>query len=425
MEKEDGKGEIYYPREEDTAFIQFSSGSTSQAKGVVLTHKNLLINIRDIVKSYQSLDREERMLSWVPMTHDMGIIALHMVSLVADWDQFLMPTRWFALNPSVWLRKVSEHRITYTGSPSFGCKHTLRFFKPGKNEDLDLSWLRLILTGAEPISAEVCHEFYRTLAPFGLKKTAMLPAYGLAEASVIVTLTDPAREFIEVHLDRNTINIGEKVILVDKNSGNAVTFVDVGIPVDNCSVRIADQRCRPVSSGIIGHIQVKGGNVTSGYYNNKEANSSLITPDGWLDTGDLGYLKGGRLVITGRVKDTIFVNGLTYYAHEIEFVCGELAGLKYYRTAACGVFNPQLQSEEIICFVEYKKRNLEDFRPLAAAIRKHVVKKVGAAVSHVIPVKKVPTTTSGKTQRYQLKQSYLRGEFDPVLKKLSSLQPKN
>ncbi|UCH94139.1 MAG: AMP-binding protein [Candidatus Aminicenantes bacterium] len=425
MEKEDGKGEIYYPREEDTAFIQFSSGSTSQSKGVILTHKNLLINICDIVKGYQSLDREERMLSWVPLTHDMGIIALHMVSLVADWDQFLMPTRLFTLNPSMWLKKISEHKITYTGSTTFGYKHTLRFFDPGKNKDLDLSWLRLISTGAEPISAEICHDFYHTLAPFGLKKTAILPGYGLAEASVVVTLTEPGQEVIEVHLDRNKINIGQKVSPMGKNSGNAVTFVDVGKPVDHCSVKIVDQNHREVGEEIVGHIQVKGGNVTSGYYNNKKATLSTITPDGWVDTGDLGFLKDGRLVITGRVKDTIFVHGLTYYAHDIEFVCGELAGLKYTRTAACGVFNPQLPSEEIICFVEYKRGDLKYFQLLAAAIRKHVVKRVGAVVSRVIPVQKIPITTSGKTQRYRLKEAYLKGEFDPVLRELSLCKNKN
>jgi acyl-CoA synthetase (AMP-forming)/AMP-acid ligase II len=421
MEKKDGKGEVYYPRESDIAFIQFSSGSTSQSKGVILTHKNLLINIGDIVKSNQSLDREERMLSWVPLTHDMGIIALHMVSLVADWDQLLMPTRLFTLNPSIWLKKISEHKITYSGSTTFGYKHTMRFFNPGKNKDLDLSWLRVILTGAEPISAEICRDFCHRLAPFGLKKMAIVPGYGLAEASVAVTLSDPAEEVIEVRLDRNKINIGQKVNPIDKNSDNAVTFVDVGKPIEHCFVRIVDQSHREVGEGIVGHIQVKGGNVSSGYYNNKEATLSSITPDGWMDTGDLGFLKDGRLVITGRIKDTIFVNGLTYYAHDIEFVCGELEGLKYTRVSACGVFNPQSPSEEIICFVEYRSRNLKDFQSLAEVIRKHVVKRVGAVVSQVIPVQKIPITTSGKIQRYRLKESYLQGEYDSILQKLSSL----
>lgn len=424
MKKVEREGKICFPNESDIAFVQFSSGSTSQSKGVMLTHENLLINVRDIIKGYKSLDRVERSLSWLPLTHDMGLIALHLVATVGHWDQFMMPTRLFTRDPLQWLNNISYHKITYTGSPNSGLRLVLRFFNPEKNRDLDLSSLRVILNGAEPISAELCREFFHALAPLGLKKSAMVPGYGLAEACAIVSLSDPSEEIVEVHVNRNSLNIEQTAEEISKDSDNAVTFVEVGTPVDECSVRIVGEKQNVLGERRIGHIQIKGDHVTSGYYNNREETSQAITSDGWLDTGDLGFLRGNRLVITGRVKDTIFVNGLTYFANDIEFICQELAELKYSRIAVCGVYNHRLQSDEVICFVVFKK-DLRDFLPLSHTLRKHIVKKAGVGVSHVIPVQQIPTTTSGKIQRYKMKEAYLKGEFDSVLQRLSTPQAEN
>jgi polyketide synthase PksJ len=422
IEKFAGEGEIYFPQESDIAFIQFSSGSTSQSKGVILTHKNLLINIRAIIKGLKSPGMVERYLSWMPLTHDMGFIGLHLVPFTAGWHQSLMSTTLFTRYPLLWLRKITEHKITLSGAPNSGFKHVLRYFTPGKNNDIDLSLLRVIFNGAEPIAADLCNEFLKKLAPTGLKKSTITPSYGLAEASVAVSFGEPADDIVEVVVDRNFLNIGQKVIEIGRESTHAITFVEVGAPIDNCCVRILGDNNEEFSDRIVGHIQVKGGNVTSGYYNNREATEEVITADGWLDTGDLGFYRDGRLVVTGRVKDTIIVNGITYYAHDIEFVCEELEELKNSRVVVCGVYNPQFHSDEIICFVTYKKMNLEDFQALAAAIKKQVVKKAGAVVSQVIPVKQIPTTTSGKIQRYQLKERFLSGEFDSLLREIPASQ---
>ncbi len=423
MEESGKEGKIYYPGESDIAFIQFSSGSTSQSKGVVLTHKNLMTNLKAIIKGLQPPAAGDRTFSWMPLTHDMGLIGFHLTPTTADWPHFIMPTPLFIRYPSLWLKKISQHKITLTSSPNFGYKHVLRFCNAAKMDGVDLSTLRVIVNGAEPISAELCNTFLGEMAPLGLKSKAMFPVYGLAEASLAVSFSEPEEEVAVTYIDRNSLNIGQKVKEVEKDNG--LPLVEVGTPIAGCSIKIVAGNDEELADRAVGHILIKGDNVTSGYYNNKEATDAVIHADGWLDTGDLGFLRDGRLVITGRVKDTIFANGYTYFSHDIESAVEDLPGFKINRTAAVGVYNPRLQGDEIICFVLFKKKDLSEFLPLALELKKWVVKKVGVGISRVIPVQQIPTTTSGKIQRYRLKEAFSRGEFDPVLQEISALQNKN
>lgn len=423
IEENDKKGKIYYPARSDIAFIQFSSGSTSQSKGVILTHKNLMTTMNAIIKGIKLCGENDKGFSWMPLTHDMGLIGFHLTPTSASVNHFIMPTALFIRHPSLWLKKISQHGITITSSPNFGYKHLLRFFDIKKMPGLDLSSLRIIFNGAEPISMELSCQFLDEMAPFGLERTAMFPVYGLAEASLAVSFPALGKSISAVYVDRNSINFNQKVKEVDKDNG--LSFVEVGNPVNDCYLKIADDNGGEVGDRVIGHILIKGDNVTSGYYNNREATKEAINADGWLDTGDLGFLRDGRLVITGRVKDTIFANGYTYFAHDIENAAETLEGYKINRVAAVGVYNHQIQFDEIICFVLYKKNNLQDFIPLAMELKKWVVKKVGVGISLVIPVKQIPITTSGKIQRYKLKEAYIKGEFDPILEEIAALQDKN
>lgn len=417
--KENKDGEILYPDEHDIAFIQFSSGSTSDPKGVTLTHKNLLTNTRAVAKGYTVSGEEESMLSWMPLTHDLGIIGYHLTPVVADWNHILIPSKFFIRHPSIWLKKISEYRITNTCSPNFAYKHVLKFFKDEEYEGIDLSCLNIISNGAEPISSEVCDKFLMKFEPYKLKKTAMFPGYGLAEASVIVTFSNLYKEVVEVNIQRDHINIGEKIKEVsNKEDGKVATFVEVGTTIEDCFLRIVDDNEEVVGDRVVGNIQISGDNVMKGYYNNKEATERAITDDGWVRTGDLGFLRDGNLVITGRKKDVIFVNGNSYYAHDIEFVCNELEEFRSKKIAVCGVYNPTLQTEEIICFVVFRA-NLEKLKPLVNTLKKHVIKKVGVGISHIIPVKQIPVTTSRKVQRYKLKERYLKGEFNSIIQQLA------
>ncbi|MBN2532034.1 MAG: AMP-binding protein [Spirochaetales bacterium] len=411
-------GIIQIPKESDIAFIQFSSGSTSTPKGVILTHRNLLTNTRAILNTSGTIKTRGCYLGWMPLTHDMGLIGFHLVPVVGDCNNYLMPPFLFVRNPMFWLKKIAEYKPKYASSPNFGYKHIMKFFKPEKCADIDLSFIQLFYNGAEPISADVCRTFIENLKPFGLPQTAMYPVYGLAEATVAVAFPDPGTEYVEVYIDRNFLNIGDKIREIESTDDDAVCLVETGKPICDCFVRICDENGNEAGERIIGNIEIKGNNVTSGYYNNPEATANAINTDGWLKTGDIGFLRDGYLTIIGRKKDIIFVNGNTYHAYDIEVICNELEIINKKGIAVCGVYNPVLQTEEIICFLRFRG-DLSLFSQIALTIAKHIIKRIGVGVSHIIPVTQFPVTTSGKLQRYKLKEAYLNGEFNSFINEFS------
>ncbi|WP_366295333.1 amino acid adenylation domain-containing protein [Paenibacillus sp. AN1007] len=397
------------PKSEDLAFIQFSSGSTGDPKGVMLTHRNLIYNACGAINCAK-ISANDSFLSWMPLTHDMGLIGFHLVPLVAGINQYLMPTELFIRKPILWMKKVNQHQATILSSPNFGYKYFLNFFREDKAQGWNLSCVRIIYNGAEPILPEVCDEFLNVLSAYQLKKTAMFTVYGLAEASVAVSFPETDKEFEAVYVHRGHLNFGEHVIEVEKDAAHVASFAVVGQAVDYCRIRICDEEMNPVPDRMIGKIQIQGDNVTQGYYNNPSATEKLFTRDGWVNTGDLGFMMNGNLVVTGREKDIIFINGKNIYPHDIERAATQLHEIELGRVAACGVFDSNSQSEEIIVFVVYKKK-VEHFLPLVRDIKKHLYIYGGWSVKEVLPIKKLPKTTSGKIQRYQLAKQYEAGKF--------------
>jgi amino acid adenylation domain-containing protein/non-ribosomal peptide synthase protein (TIGR01720 family) len=412
-------GTVYQPSPADIAFIQFSSGSTGDPKGVTLTHENLMINIQAAINC-SKYTTDDSTLSWTPLTHDLGLIGFHLLSTVHHLQQYIMPTSLFIRRPTLWLKKASDHKTTILSSPNFGYKYFLSFFDPGMATDWDLSRIRLIYNGAEPISANLCNQFLDRMARYGLKRTTMYTVYGLAEASVAVAFPPLEEEFVSVNLDREFLNISGPVKEVDSEDGQGVTFVEVGYPVDDCLVRICDGENQPLNDGNIGFIQIKGKNVTNGYYNNREATETLISPDGWLNTGDLGFFRNGRLVVTGRAKDIIFVNGRNFYAHDLERVAGEAGGIELGKVAVCGVPDRQTKQDEIIVFVLFKKATPE-FIPLVINLKRQLHSKAGIEITAILPVREMPKTTSGKIQRYKLGEKYASGEFAKEIAEINQL----
>lgn len=417
------RGNIYDVARDDIAFIQFSSGSTGDPKGVVLTHHNLLTNINAIIKC-AAITLEDSALSWLPLTHDMGLIGFHLTPLVLGINQYLLPTSLFMRHPMLWLTKANQHKVTLLSSPNFGYKYFLSFFKPEMVKDWDLSHIRLIFNGGEPISSRLCNDFLDILEQYGLKKQAMFPVYGLAEASLAVTFPPPEEELISVHLNREKLNIGDFAREVEQENSDGITFVDLGYPVAGCSIRICDADNQVLGNDRIGYIQIKGANVTSGYYNNDQVSTETISQDGWLNTGDLGFIRNGRLVVTGRAKDIIFINGQNYYSHDIERIAQEVGGVELGGVAAFGVPDAQQQNEAIILAVLFKKE-VEKFLPLAINLKRQIFKEIGLDVKAVIPVKKIPKTTSGKIMRFKLKEMYLEGHFNATLQVMNRLLDKH
>ncbi|MNM16557.1 Tyrocidine synthase 3 [compost metagenome] len=402
---------------EQIAFIQFSSGSTGDPKGVVLTHANLISNTAAIIEGISITDKDS-LISWLPLTHDMGLIGSHLTAVRAQINQHLMPTSLFIRHPLLWLKKASKYRTTVTVSPNFGYRYFLNFYKTGAGIDWDLSSIRVIVNGAEPISYPLIVEFTSKLRTHGLSANCIFPVYGLAEASLAVTLPPPGRPVRHFLIDRKHLNIGDQVCLAAAET-SGIGLVGTGKPARDVSVRICNENNEPLLDGHIGHIHIKGRNVTQGYYNNPEATKAALAGEDWVKTGDIGAFYEGELIITGRAKDIIFVNGQNIYPHDIERHAEDIFE-KITQVAAVGVFSEVSQKEEIILFVHYKK-SVESFAELSQHIKQHINQKMSLDVKSVLPVRHIEKTTSGKVQRYKMAERYRNGDFDSIQSELDEL----
>ncbi len=413
---------IYPAKSTDIAFIQFSSGSTGDPKGVVLTHENLVVNCNAIREGI-SLQPDDVVLSWMPLTHDMGLIGFHLSTLLHGVQQMIMPPTLFIRRPMLWWEKISEHRATITGTPNFGCQHFLSNFNTEAASQWDLSSVRYILNGAEPISAATCNAFLDKLAPYGLKRSAMFTVYGMAEASLAVCFPPKEEVFKTTHLNRGCLGMGDTVLESDVWTDQTVTFVDVGYPVKDCYVRICDANDQVVEDRVIGMIQIQGDNVTPGYYMNPLTTYNAMTADGWLRTGDLGFMRDGRLVITGRVKDVVFLHGQNYYLHDVERVAADILSVSEDKVAACAM-QENGDAHGIALFVVFKK-HAEQFYPLKEKLISALNQKIGITLMEVLPISNIPKTTSGKKQRFKLSQALQSGSYQEVAASLQVIAQKH
>jgi len=402
-------GKVCRPTPDDVAFVQYSSGSTSTPKGVALSHRNLVTNITAIIHGADIGPRDST-LSWMPLTHDMGLIGFHLTPLFAGISQYLMPTALFVRRPLLWLTKASETRATLLCSPNFGYRHFLKLYQPEKSAPLDLSRVRVLFNGAEPISVDLCAEFLARMAPAGLKETTMFPVYGLAEASLAVAFPLPGTAYTAITINRDTLGVGAAVETVVTDHPRATRLACVGNAVEGCSVLIADADGDAVPIATVGRVLIRGDNVTRGYYQDPEATRELISADGWLDTGDLGFMASTGLVITGRLKEILFVNGQNYYPQDLETALDRYAGIELGKAAACAVRPARADADEVLIFVQHRGE-IEEFVPVTKLVRKCINEQIGIVVDHVLPVARIPKTTSGKTQRYLLARAYEVGEF--------------
>lgn len=414
-----GLGQLHPPEPEHLAFIQFTSGSTSDPKGVMLTHQNLVSNLQDINERNETREGDSSIF-WMPLTHDMGLIFCHMSALMAGIDQYTMQTWLFIRRPTLWMKKVCDHKISIISSPNFGLKYFLQAYeKEGGNKPWDLSHVRILYNGAEPISYNLSTYFIDEMGKYGFPQKAFAACYGMAEASVAVSVERCRDEFISYDVDRSHLNIKDHVRFVSRNAPNAVNFVRCGMPLRSTSLRVTDDQDHGLDAWHIGHVQMKGGNVTEGYYNNPEATANVITADGWLRTGDIGFLTDeGYMVITSRAKDIIFVNGQNVYPHDIERVSEELDFIELNKVAAAGVLDEASKEMHIVLFVAFTK-GMEQFYPITRELRDHISRRMGLEVKHVLPVRKIPKTTSGKIQRFALTSRMQEGEFEEVLLQLA------
>ncbi|OUR82772.1 AMP-dependent synthetase [Cycloclasticus sp. 46_120_T64] len=412
-------GESVDIKPEQTSFIQFSSGSTGDPKGVVLTHKNLVTNLNGIIEC-SAFDEKDSFFGWMPLTHDMGIIGFHLTPLLVNIDQYIMPTELFVRRPNLWLEKVSEKKTTVIASPNFGYKHVLKRFKPENQQGLDLSAVRLIFNGAEPISADLCREFNAVMKPFGLSDTAMFTVYGLAEACLVVSFPKLQQPLSSVHMIRSSLSEDAPAQTVEHANEQSIELVRLGYAITGTELKIVNSQGHVVAENIVGRVLIKGDNVTAGYYYEAELNEKIIDAEAWLDTGDQGLINEGQLVLTGRTKDLIIVNGQNYYAPDLESVCEQVDGIELGKVVVCGVRDTEEAVDELIVFVLHRGQ-LEAFQDVIIDVRRQLSEQSGLDVAHVLPIKNVPKTTSGKVQRFKLAEQFSDGGFDEKMAELQAL----
>jgi amino acid adenylation domain-containing protein/FkbM family methyltransferase len=391
-------GNWHAARPEDVVILLLTSGSTGKPKGVMQCHRALLCRSAATAKRNQ-FGGADVSLNWFPLDHVGGIVMFHVRDVYLGCRQVHAPTQYVLQDPLRWLDLIERFAVTLTWAPNFAYGLVNDRAEEVARRHWDLSSLRFILNGGEAIVAKTARRFLELLAPHGLPGTAMHPAWGMSETSSGVTYSD--RFLLATTSDQDS-------------------FVEVGGPIPGVALRILGGHNQVVEEGQIGALQVKGATVTSGYFRNPELNQEVFTPDGWFNTGDLGYLRDGRLTITGRQKDVIIINGVNFYSHEIEAVVEEVPGVEVSFTAACAVRDPGRDTDGLAVFFHSCSAAGGQLAGLLKEIRGQVVRSLGVNPAYLIPVPReaVPKTEIGKIQRAQLRQRFEAGEFDAILKQV-------
>lgn len=415
-------GQIVKVAPEDVSFVQFSSGSTGSPKGVVLKHRNLIANIDGIQRAAE-FTTNDTSLSWMPLTHDMGLIGFHLNPIVCNYNHYIMRTDLFIRRPLYWMTAASDKKANVLCSPNFGYKHFLNAYSRKGQEnknmaDVDLSHMRLIFNGAEPISVNLCEQFTNEMLQYGLPKNSMFPVYGLAEASLAVSFPPVGAKLGVIDLQRESLAIGATAGIIPQ-SDKTSTLVGVGVPIPHCKVRISNNEGEELPQGTVGHIHISGENVTEEIIGD---DGTIFYADGWVNTGDLGFVSGQGLFITGRYKEILFVNGQNYYPYDIEETLQKIQEFEHElelgKVVVTGVSSKKSDLEQVIVFVLHKGK-LDEFQKISSQVKTRINEQYGIEVHYVLPIRKVPKTTSGKVQRSALADAYLNGEFDEVLKELA------
>ena len=398
--------------ETDTAFIQYTSGSTGSPKGVVLSHANLLANIRAMGQAIGVRD-DDVFVSWLALYHDMGLIAAWLSSLYHGRPLVVMSPLDFLEHPESWLWALHRWRGTLTAAPNFAYELCVRHIDDSALQGLDLGSVRLMASGAEAVSPSTLERFAARFARYGLHEQALTPVYGLAECTVGLLVPPPGRGPRVDRIDRGVF--GRERGAVPERQGDAapLRFVACGRPLPGHDVRVVDDEGFELGERVEGRLQFRGPSATSGYLRNPELTRALLGPDGWLESGDLAYRADGEYYLTGRVKDLIIRGGRHLYPDEMEQAVGEIAGVRKGRVVAFGVTDAHSGTESLVIVAETHERDAQRREELRARIASAlgVLLGEGADVVRLVPPGSVLKTSSGKLRRGATRELYLAGRL--------------
>jgi len=396
---------------DEEAYIQYSSGSTSNPKGVLISQKAILANARGILREGLKLTPEDRAFSWLPLYHDMGLVGFCLSPMLGQVTVDFLATTSFARRPALWLKLMSDNGSTITYSPSFGYDLAARRIN-GDAVTLDLSRVRVAGIGGDMVRADVLDAFASTLSVAGFRSEAFLPSYGMAETTLAVSFTDAAKPIRVDTIDRQALKIEGRA--TPARGAQARSFVVCGRPLSDSTVEIRDAHGVALGDRAVGRIFVRTPSLMSGYFHDAEATSATVGADGFLDTGDMGYWLDGEIVITGRAKDLILHNGRNIWPQDIEWAAEQIEPLRTGDVAAFAV-EGETGEDEVTVLVQCRLQEAAAIEALRHEVSAVVHRSAGVECRVVmVPPKSLPFTSSGKLSRAGAKQKFLTGEIAEV-----------
>ena len=394
----------------DVAYIQYSSGSTSAPKGVLISQSAILANARGMVVFGTQAKPHDRAFSWLPLYHDMGLVGFCLGPLLAQSSTDYLATTAFARRPSLWLKLISENRCTVSFSPTFG--YDLAAKRIGSEvEKLDLSCWRVAGIGGDMVRPDVLNEFSKALASAKFSVRAFLPCYGMAESTLAISFPPSDRAMRIDTVDKQAVRSDNKAAAVAPGTPDSRSYVVCGRAIEGHEMEVRDAAGGLLGERDIGRIFVRGPSLMSGYFNNAEATAEVMDGKGFLNTGDMGYLLDGEIVITGRAKDLILHNGRNIWPQDIEWAAEKYAELKSGDVAAFAIEGDD-GDDEVVVLVECRNTEIDEQEKLRREVGKlvHQGSGVDCKIELVAP-RSLPFTSSGKLSRAGARSKYLAGEI--------------
>jgi fatty-acyl-CoA synthase len=408
---------------DDVAFLQFTSGSTSRPKGVMLTHANLMANVKCITHDGLHMTGDDVGVSWLPLYHDMGLIGFVLAPILYRTPIVFLPPLLFLKRPVSWLQAMTRHKGSISFGPNFAYALCVKRIKERELEKIDLSSWRVAGCGAEPIRPETLESFASSFAKVGFDKNALLPSYGMAESSLAISFTELGEGMKTLSVDGETLwgeNLAKEVAADDPR---AVRLVSCGKRFEDHDIQVfADtdvESTAPLPEDHVGELRIKGPSVMTGYWEDDERSREAFA-GGWLRTGDLGLLHDGHVFICGRSKEVIIVNGRNYYPQDIEWEASHVEGVRKGNVIAFGARdNTERDRERVVLALEVQdaskvvdpKELVRQNQTLVSAVRKAVLDGMNLSLDDVVPLAPgvLPKTSSGKLQRAKTRELYESG----------------
>ena len=409
---------VHPSRPEDLVFLQLTSGSTGTPKCIQESHRGVVAHIHASAQ-FNGYSPDDVVLNWLPVDHVVPTLTMNLKDVYLGCQEIQVATNVVLSEPTRWLDSMDVHRVTHSWAPNFGFKLVADALARTNGKHWDLSSVKFLMNAGEQVTLTVVSDFLDRTAPFGIKPSVMQPAFGMAEVCTCMTYANDFRTDSGAHWFLKSSLSGALRPSAPADSA-AIAFVDLGPPMPGVQIRITDAQNNVLPEGRIGRFQIKGDVVTQGYLLNDDANREAFVGNGWFNSGDLGFMWNGRLMLTGREKEIIIIRGANFYAYEIEAVVNSIPGVLPTFSAATAVIDPNAGTEGLAVFFVPQTGRVEQKARLVNEIRKIVANNLGISPAFVVPLaqNEFAKTTSGKIQRNQMRRLLESGDYNSILKEL-------